>query len=145
MKISKLLRLFLTLGFPLLLVVAFVAVAQPAYAANPNVIFAQCANGSNGEDPTCTGSGNNGWVTGKVGPSKANYQVGDFIAYRGVHTNLIVGNNYCFGMWWDVAKDVLPNFDNEVILLTANVLPAVIDAERMLVAIRVKKLHMAYS
>ena len=46
MNISKLLRLFLTLGFPLLLVVAFVAVAQPAYAGSTNVVIAQCANGS---------------------------------------------------------------------------------------------------
>ena len=38
----------------------------------------------------------------------------------------------------DIAQDVLPNLDNEVILLTDNVLPAAIDAERMLVAIRVK-------
>tara|TARA_R110002049_G_scaffold2750_9_gene22342 strand:- start:9643 stop:11721 length:2079 start_codon:yes stop_codon:yes gene_type:complete len=38
----------------------------------------------------------------------------------------------------DIAKDVLPNLDDQVILLTDNTLPAAIDSERMLVAIRVK-------
>jgi len=38
----------------------------------------------------------------------------------------------------DIEKDVLPNLDNEIILLTDNVLPAEVTSERMLVAIRVK-------
>ena len=38
----------------------------------------------------------------------------------------------------DVAKDVLPNLDDQVIMLTDNTLPAALDSERMLVAIRVK-------
>lgn len=38
----------------------------------------------------------------------------------------------------DLEKDVLPNLDDEIILLTDNVLPADVNSERMLVAIRVK-------
>lgn len=39
----------------------------------------------------------------------------------------------------DLAKDVLPNLDNEAILITENELPATTESERMLVAIRVKQ------
>ena len=38
----------------------------------------------------------------------------------------------------DIAADVLPNLDDQVIMLTDNKMPAAIDSERMLVAIRVK-------
>ena len=38
----------------------------------------------------------------------------------------------------DIAGNVLPNLDDQVIMLTDNVTPAAIDSERMLVAIRVK-------
>ena len=38
----------------------------------------------------------------------------------------------------DIAKNVLPNLDNEIILLTDNTVPAEPNSERMLVAIRVK-------
>lgn len=38
----------------------------------------------------------------------------------------------------DLQKNVLPNLDNEIILITDNTLPAAINSERMLVAIRVK-------
>ncbi|MEM6470422.1 MAG: membrane or secreted protein, partial [Planctomycetota bacterium] len=38
----------------------------------------------------------------------------------------------------DIAKDLLPNLDDEVILVTDNTLPASTDSDRMLAAIRVK-------
>jgi hypothetical protein len=38
----------------------------------------------------------------------------------------------------DIAKNVLPNLDDQVILVTDNTLPANVNSERMLVAIRVK-------
>ncbi len=38
----------------------------------------------------------------------------------------------------DIVKNVLPNLDDQAILVTDNTLPATIDSERMLVAIRVK-------
>lgn len=38
----------------------------------------------------------------------------------------------------DIAKNVLPNLDDQIILFTDNTLPANVDAERMLVAIRVR-------
>ncbi len=111
MLFKRMLRLTILMTLPVILSLLFAMMAQPAQGAAPNVVLYQCAPGQNGEDPTCTGQGNNGWVTGKVGPSKANYKIGDFIAYRGIHTNLDVGKEYCFGMWWDIAKAELPAID----------------------------------
>jgi len=105
------LRLSIVIIFPIMALLLAAAFAQPARGASPNVVFAQCAPGQNGEDPKCIGQGNNGWVTGKVGPSKANYKIGDFIAYRGWHQNLDAGKEYCFAMWWDIAKAELPAID----------------------------------
>ncbi|MEO1617891.1 MAG: membrane or secreted protein, partial [Planctomycetota bacterium] len=38
----------------------------------------------------------------------------------------------------DIAKDLLPNLDDEIILVTDNTLPVSVDSDRMLVAIRIK-------
>jgi len=86
--------------------------AQPAYAA-ASVELRQCANGPNNEYPDCRSSGNTGWVGGSVGGSKSSYQEGDFLPYRQVYGDLVVGGEYCFGMTWDVAKpaDGLPAID----------------------------------
>ena len=111
MERSRFIRLIMAIGLPLVMLIAVAVFAQPARGAASNVVIYQCAPGQNGEDPMCIGQGNNGWVTGKVGPSKANYRVGDFIAYRGWHKNLDAGKEYCFGMWWDVAKAELPAID----------------------------------
>ena len=82
----------------------------PALAAR-QVIIELCANGSFNQDPACVGNTPLGWVNGQVNSTKSLYFVGDFIPYRQLYENLIAGNEYCFGMVWDVAQDGLPAVD----------------------------------
>ncbi len=86
------------------------ATPRSAYAA-VNVTVEQCANGANNEDPTCTSSGNTGWITGNVNSNKATYRIGDFLPHRQTFEGLTTGNEYCFGFGWDVSKDGKPAID----------------------------------
>ncbi|MCO5198822.1 MAG: hypothetical protein M9928_02660 [Anaerolineae bacterium] len=101
-------HLFTLAAFALMLAVVAV-LAGPAYAASTEI--EQCANGGNGEVPDCRGTGSTGWVTGNVNGSKAQYQEGDFLPYRQIHSGLTVGYTYCFAMSWDVSKDGMPAVD----------------------------------
>jgi hypothetical protein len=96
----------------MIIALLFIAVVSPVRAAPPpGVTITQCANGQNGEEPYCDGSGDTGWRSGKVGTNNSYYELGDFIAYRFIHESLVVNNRYCFGMWWDIAKAELPAID----------------------------------
>jgi hypothetical protein len=106
-------------GLAVVLVAALVAAAAGVAVSThaqagppPTVTMEQCANGDNNEYSDCVGAGGGtGWVTGNVGTSKSSYLVDDFIPYRAVFDRLTVGADYCFGMNWDVAKDILPTID----------------------------------
>lgn len=78
----------------------------------------QCANDDDNSDPTCTSSGDTGWINGNVNANKATYTIGDFVAYRQTFADLTVGYTYCFGFGWDTniqgkpAIDYIGTFNN---------------------------------
>ncbi|MCO5186309.1 MAG: hypothetical protein M9965_20505 [Anaerolineae bacterium] len=102
-------HLFTLAAFALMLAVITV-LASPAYAA-PATTIQQCANGGDGSITDCRSSGSTGWVNGNVGASKSQYQEGDFLPVRQVHSDLTVGYVYCAAMSWDVAKNGKPAVD----------------------------------
>jgi hypothetical protein len=71
----------------------------------------QCANGDDNSDPTCTSSGDTGWINGNVNETKATYAIGDFVAYRQTFADLTVGYTYCFGFGWDTNINGKPAID----------------------------------
>ena len=46
-----------------------------------------------------------------VNTNNGHYAVGDYMPYRQIVDDLVVGNQYCFGFSWDVAQDTLPAID----------------------------------
>ncbi|MGB3713365.1 MAG: hypothetical protein WA996_02945 [Candidatus Promineifilaceae bacterium] len=112
MKRNRVFYIALAVGLPMTIALLLIAVVSPVRAAPPpGVVISQCANGESGGEPYCDGSGDTGWRSGKVGTNNSYYQLGDFIAYRFIHEDLVVNNRYCFGMWWDIAKAELPAID----------------------------------
>jgi hypothetical protein len=92
--------------------VLFVAVfvVTPAFAtrsANPAASLDQCANDPAPSPPTngCSGApGENGWVNGNLGSSKAVYREGDSIPYRLTFTNLATTAIHHVIIEWDTTK-----------------------------------------
>jgi hypothetical protein len=108
--------------------VLFVAVfvVTPAFAtrsANPAASLDQCANDPAPSPPTngCSGAtGENGWVNGNLGSSKAVYREGDSIPYRLTFSNLATTGPHHVIIEWDTTKsskhalDYIDNYNQSV-------------------------------
>lgn len=100
--------------------------ASDAYAQtkNPSVKqLRQCVNGRTGDVPECS------WERGNVNGQKAQYSIGDWLPYRLWFADLVIGDDYCFGVKWDVAKSGLPALDyiGTIDNANGNVVPVIPD------------------
>jgi uncharacterized repeat protein (TIGR01451 family) len=103
---TTLFALLLNLTVPL-------AVVTPAAAASPAANLDQCANGAAGSIVIAcagSGSGNDGWVNGNVGASKAHYAEGQGLPYRMRFSNLGTGSQTVV-IEWDITKGGLHALD----------------------------------
>lgn len=70
--------------------------------APPAVDIDQCANGGVGQTPVaCTG---NAWQNGNLNEQQSHYYEGDFVPYRDVFTDLVVGGMYTITIEFDATQ-----------------------------------------
>ena len=95
----------------LLSLILLVNISTASAQAGPSVSLEQCANDSDGSNPTCANGAGIGWKNSQINGNNGSYALGDFYPNRQVFTNLTAGNDYCFALGFDYSKSGLPAVD----------------------------------